>query len=153
MSQTPPIKLRPAIEADAPFIFNSWLKSYRNSHFSRFIANTVYYAEHHKIIENLIKENTVIVACNPSDPNQVYGYICAGKVDGFFVCHYIYVKHTYRNIGIGKSLINSFEHDPSGAGIYTHHTRIADRLAPRMNLVFHPYILFNIEDDVNDNEA
>jgi ribosomal protein S18 acetylase RimI-like enzyme len=153
MSQKAPVQIRPAIAEDAPFIFNSWLKSYRSSHFARYIVNTVYFTEHHKIIEKLIKENKVLVACNPEDPTQLYGYICAGTVEGFFVCHYIYVKHTYRNMGIGKALLNSFEHDPSVAGIYSHHTRIADRLAPRYNLVFHPYIMFNVEDAPNDNEA
>lgn len=137
-----PIRYRAATAEDANFIFNSWLKSYRYSQFSRLIANEVYYTEHHKILESLVKECKVIVACNQDDPSQIYGYICAGELDGFLVVHYVYVKHSFRNMGIGKSLLNVFDHDPSTAAIYTHNTRIADRLAPKYNLVFHPYVLF-----------
>lgn len=137
-----PIKYRAATQEDVGFIFNSWLKSYRNSNFARFISNTIYYTEQHKIIETLISENKVIVACNEQDSNQLYGYICAGTVEGFLVCHYIYVKHTYRNMGIGKSLLSQMSHDPSNAALYTHHTRVADRLAPKYNLVYHPYLAF-----------
>lgn len=145
-----PIRFRAATQEDVGFIFNSWLKSYRNSNFSRFISNTIYFGEHHKLIEELVSQNKVIVACNTEDPNQLFGYICAGEVEGFFVCHYIYVKHTYRNMGLGKELLNQFNHDPAKAGLYTHHTRIADRLAPRYNLVYHPYLAFPNKKETGD---
>lgn len=138
-----PITFRAALQQDVNFIFNSWLKSYRNSNFSRFISNTIYYAEQHKIIEDLVAANKVIIACDATDSTQLYGYICAGEVEGFIVCHYVYVKHTYRNMGIGKELLKQANHDPAKAGLYTHHTKIADRLAPRYNLVYHPYLAFN----------
>jgi len=153
-TKTLPIKFRAATQEDVGFIFNSWLKSYRNSQFSRFISNTVYFTEHHKVIERLVQENKVIVACDEKDSNQLFGYICAGNVEGFFICHYIYVKHTYRNMGLGKELLNQFSHDASTAGLYTHHTRIADRLAPRYNLVYHPYLAFPAKDnkETEDNK-
>lgn len=152
MSNKLPIRLRAANEEDVPFIFNSWLKSYRSSHFAKFVSNTVYYNEHHKLIEKLAKENTVIVACNEKDPTQVYGWICGSHIDGFFVCHYVYVKHSFRNMGIGKELLNSFSHNPDTASIYTHHTRVCDRLAMKFNFVFHPYILFDCQEDSNDSK-
>ena len=142
-----PIRIRPATQDDIGFIFNSWLKSYRNSHFAKFITNTVYYENHHKVIEQLVKDNEVKVACNENDPNQLYGYICAGRLDGFFVCHYIYVKHSFRAMGIGKSLLNSFNHDADTASIYTAHTRICDRLAPKFNFVYIPYLAFKPESE------
>lgn len=137
-----PIHFRAATQEDVGFIFNSWLKSFRNSMHAKFISNTIYYTEHHKLVERLLKENKVVVACNPEDPNQLYGYICASEVEGFFVCHYVYVKQTYRNMGLGKELLAQFNHEPTKAGLYTHHTRIADRLAPRYNLVYHPYLAY-----------
>jgi len=152
MTKKLPIRLRPACKDDIPLIFNSWLKSYRNSLFARFIDNTIFFTEHHKIIEKLLASNDVIVACNQEDPSQVYGYICAGKVDGFFVLHYIYVKHTYRNMGIGRELLNWFSHDPSTASIYTHHTRTAERLCGKFNFIYHPYLIFNLEENDNEQE-
>ena len=137
-----PIRFRQATVDDANFIFNSWLKSYRHSHFSRMISNTIYYTEQHKILEKLVKECKTVVACSEDDPNQLYGYINAGTIDGFLVINYIYVKHSFRNMGIGKALLDLFEHNPETAAVYTMHTRIADRLAPKYNMVFHPYLLF-----------
>ena len=141
-----PINLRTATAEDVPFIFNSWLKSYRNSHFCKLVVNEIYYNEHHKVIERLIKKSKVIVACNRDDENQLYGYIVADEVEGFFALHYIYVKHSFRNMGIGEALLNSFEHDPSVASIYSHHTRLCDKLAPKYSMVYHPYLLINKEE-------
>lgn len=143
--KTLPIRLRPANQEDVPFIFNSWLKSYRNSLFARNITNTTYFTEHHKLIQRIVKKNQVIVACNDQDPSQVYGYICAGHIDGIFVLHYIYVKHSFRNLGVGKALLNSFNHDINTAAIYTHHTRIAEKLAAKYSFLYHPYVLFELE--------
>lgn len=138
-----PIRLRKANEEDISFIFNSWLKSYRTSFFARDITSTVYYTEHHKTVEHIAKNNNIIIACNENDPTQIYGYICAGQVDGILAIHYIYVKHTFRNLGIGKALLNAFEHDPAQAAVYTHHTRMADKLAAKYNMIYHPYVYIN----------
>ena len=140
---TPPVRLRMATEEDAPFIFNSWLKSYRKSFFARTITNTVYFSEHHKIIEKLLKKYQTVVACNNDDPTQVYGFINAGFTDGIFTLNFIYVKHSFRGLGIAKALFNAFEHDPSYAAVYTHHCRIAEKLASKYNMLNHPYILFS----------
>ena len=149
-----PIRFRAATQEDVSFIFNSWLKSYRNSLFSKNISNTIYYTEQHKLIERLISENKVIVACNTEDPNQLFGYICSGEVEGFYICHYVYVKHTYRNMGIGKQLLKESSHNPLVASLYTHHTRIADRLAPKNNLIYHPYLAFDSKktEEVSNDE-
>ncbi len=145
-----PIRLRTATQEDVSFIFNSWLKSYRQSNFARSIANEVYFNEHHKVIEDLVRTNKVTVACSESDSNQLYGYIVAGTHEGFFVLHYIYVKHSFRAMGIGSMLLNSFEHDPSVASVCTHWNRVCDKLGPKYGMVYHPYLLFNQEpsDDV-----
>jgi len=145
MTNKLPIKIRLATQEDVSFIFNSWLKSYRSSPFARCIANEVYFNEHHKVIEQIIKDNKVIVACNEKDDNQLYGYIVAGNYEGFFILHYIYVKHSFRDMGIGTELLNHFEHDPTSASVYTHHTNLADKLKTKYNMIYHPYLLFNKE--------
>jgi ribosomal protein S18 acetylase RimI-like enzyme len=144
MNQNDSIRLRPVIDDDTAFIFNSWLKSYRFSHFGEKITNTIYFTEHHKILEKLMASSKVLIACNQEDPSQVYGYIVGGELDGIIVLHFIYVKHTFRNMGIGKTLLDAWGHDKEKAGVYTHHTRIADRLASKYNFVYHPYLLFDL---------
>ncbi len=148
----PHIRLRKANQEDVGFIFNSWLKSFKFSLFAKNVTNTIYYAEHHKIIERLLKQNETIIACNDDDPSQIYGFINGGRVDGIFCLNYVYVKQSFRNLGIGKTLLNYFEHDPATAAVYTHHTRIAERLAAKYNMVHHPYLLINIENEDDSAE-
>jgi GNAT superfamily N-acetyltransferase len=143
---TPPIRLRPAGEEDIGFIFNSWLKSFKTSGFARNIINTIYYADQHRIIENLLKNQKTVIACNNEDPSQIYGFINAGEAEGIFCLNYVYIKHSFRGLGIAKALLESFKSDFSTASVFTHHTRMAEKLAAKYNMVYHPYLLFNIEE-------
>jgi len=136
-------RIRPMVDEDIPFIFNSWLKSYRFSHFGEKITNTIYFQDHHKVIERIIKNSKTLIACDPEDSSQLYGYIVAAVEEGILVLHFIYVKHTFRNLGIGKTLLDALGHDKSSAAVYTHHTRMADKLAAKYNFVYHPYLMFD----------
>jgi GNAT superfamily N-acetyltransferase len=135
-----PVRIRKATEADVAFIFSSWLKSMRNSGYSYGVPNVTFYAEHHKVLERLLKSCEVYVACDEANVADIYGYICAERVDGFFVMHFAYVKHTYRRLGIGTMLLNAFQHDASTAALYTHMTKIGRLLEAKYNLVYNPYI-------------
>lgn len=150
--QKPPVRLRKAGQEDVGFIFNAWLKSYKFSQFARNITNTIFFAEHHKVIERLLKQNETIIACNNEDPSQIFGFINAGTVDGILCVNYIYVKQSFRNLGVGKALLNAFEHDPGSAAVYTHHTRMAEKLAAKYNFVYHPYILINSEEPTDESK-
>ena len=139
--ETPQVRLRPATPEDVNFIFSSWLKSFRNSLSASKIANPVYFSEHHKLIEQLLRSSKVIIACNNDDSNQLYGYVVAGEVEGIFALHFLYVKHTFRRLGIGRILLNAFPREPGAAGIYTHYTRNMEDIAPKFELMYQPYVL------------
>lgn len=147
-NQKLPASLRRAQEKDISFIFNSWLKSYRNSLFAKSISNTIYFSEHHKIIEKLAKTSEIIIACNPDDPDQIYGYICAEKIDDIFTIHYIYVKQPFRKLGLANFMLSAFDVDMGEPSIHTHQTKTAELLAAKYNTVYHPYLLINVEQDV-----
>ena len=97
------VTLREFEESDRNFILNSWLKSYRNSDASKKIPNDVYYHFHAKLIEKYIAESTVVMAVNPDNPIQIFGYAVVNREDN--TIHYVYTKHTYRKLGIAKRLI------------------------------------------------
>jgi GNAT superfamily N-acetyltransferase len=139
-----PYNIREAETKDVPFIFNSWLKSYRNSNFARPLENTIYFSEHHKVIERVLQHHGVIIACNPEDPSQIYGFLCAGYVDGILVLHYAYVKQPFRKLGIAKALLNCLEQPDDSAILYTHQTRVAQTVAPRYNMIYHPYLAYDL---------
>jgi hypothetical protein len=138
-----PVQVRLANDEDINFIFSSWLKSFKTSNLSYNVVNTIYYTEQHKTIEKILKSSTVLVACNSDDPTQVYAWACGERIDGIFCLHYVYTKHNFRSMGFGKLLLNGFDHDFKTAGICSHYTKIAERLAPKYNLLYHPYVLFS----------
>lgn len=149
---TPSVRIRKANQEDVGFIFNSWLKSFKSSFWAKNITNTIYYAEHHKILERLLKSNETYVACDQSDPSQIFGYINAGKVEGILCVNYIYVKQPFRNLGIGKVLLNCFEHNPDTAAVFTHATHMSNKLAAKYNMVYHPYLLHPQEVESDSKE-
>ena len=140
-----PIKVRPAVEGDVPFIFSSWLKSYRASLFAKQVSNTVFFSEHHKVIEGILKTSTTLVLCSADDVTNIYGYICAEKIDGIFVLHYAYIKHPYRTLGLAKFLLNQFNHETGSAAMASHMTRIGADLAPKYGFVYSPYLALTPE--------
>lgn len=135
------VELRRIKPKDRAFIFSSWLRSFRDAPFAKNISNTIYFEHHHELIERLLDESEVIIACDKNDPDTICGFICAQMIDGIFTIHYIYTKHTYRRLGIGEYLLNAFEHDTQSLGCYTHHNKIANKLAAKYNLVYHPYLM------------
>lgn len=135
-----PIVFRQANKEDINFIFNAWLKSFRNSMFASKLSNTVYFSEHHKIVEKLITNSNVIVACPEDDTTNIIGFICASTVEGVKCFHYVYVKQSFRNLGIAKMLLHAFNFDPATASIYTHHTRPMDTLQHKYNMLHQPYV-------------
>jgi hypothetical protein len=140
-----PISIRPAAEADIPFIFSSWLKSYRSSRFAQGITNTVFFGEHHKVLEQLFKTANVLIICDQKNSTDIYGYICAEIIDNIFVVHYMYIKHTYRLFGLAKIMMEQFNHSKDSTGICTHLTRVGEKVAAKYNLVYSPYLAYTAE--------
>jgi len=138
-----PIVIRDANEADAPFIFNSWLRSFRQGNLCRGVDNTIYFTEHHKVIERLLKESECKVAVSLEDDRDILGYACYGQIDSVFALHYAYTKHTFRGLGVLRQILKNTNHDFNTAGIHTHSTEIFNRLSLKYNLIYHPYVLIN----------
>jgi GNAT superfamily N-acetyltransferase len=137
-----PIKIRGVADEDVPFIFNSWLKSYRESGpICSNVSNTIYYDSHHKLIQKILLRSQVFIACDNAFPDQIIGYIVGESIDGVFVLHYVYVKHNFRKKGVGKLLLNSFNHDQTYASCCTHMTSVGDKLAAKFNVMYHPYVI------------
>ena len=140
------ISLRNIVQEDVSFVFNSWLKSFRTGIMCSRVENSIYFSEHHKLIERLIRRSKVTMAVDPKEPGNILGYIVYEHIDGVFVLHFLYVKHTFRNMGIGRQLCNSTGHNFETAGCASHMTNVGQKLQHRYNLVYHPYTLINYND-------
>jgi len=137
------VYIREADATDVNLIFSSWLKSARNIPIAGRCDNSIYYSEHHKLIERLLRRGNTLVACEPNDPGNVYGYLNYETIEGLFVCHYAYIKQTFRGLGILGMLLDKAGHRLDAAGLYTHQTIAAQKLAAKYTLIYHPYILIN----------
>lgn len=138
-----PLKVRRATNEDIPFIFNSWLRSFRETgYLAHAITNTIFYENHHRLIQKILKRSwaTTFVVCPEDHTNQILAYMVAERIDGVFVLHYVYTKHTFRKMGLAKSLLNNFDHDTTFASCCSHLTKIAERFLMKYNMIYHPYV-------------
>jgi GNAT superfamily N-acetyltransferase len=130
------------LEKDIGFIFSTWLKSYQQSAFVQGIYPEVFYQQHHKAIESILKrDNAVgIVAYPKGEPDVLLGYL-VGEAGPVPVIHYIYVKGVFRKKGIAKLLIEA-SLLPIGSSFFTHWTYVVNLLIKKApGLKYDPYRL------------
>ncbi len=129
--------VRPLAEADHAFIFSSWLKSYRGS--ATDVSSAVYFAQHHRLVDRLLKRSVVLIAANADDLTQILGYLVCEEVAGVAVVHYVYVKAPFRNLGIASHLMRAACGMARGVH-HSHATSAGHQLARRFHSVFNPYL-------------
>lgn len=91
-------------EEDMPFIFSTWLKSYKNeSSFAQRIRNDTFFSWHHLIIENILKKPTtsITIAHVKDDPDVILGYMIGERPA---TIHYAFVKEPFRGFGVATQL-------------------------------------------------
>jgi hypothetical protein len=141
-----PYVIRPAVVEDVPFVFSSWLKSYRDSRAVSGISNTIFYANHHKVIERLIQKpyTTCLVACAIDDPKQMYGYAVCEYKDNIAVLHYCYVKFACRRFGVAKDLLKVLLSGPAIERVfYSHASKATENLQEKLSsakICYDPYL-------------
>lgn len=131
---------RPATAQDINFIFNSWLKSYRNSDFAKKIPNDVYFSEHKEKITAILTNSTVLVACNPDTPSQIFGYLVMSQ-EPVTVLHYVYVKYPYRKLGIARRMVEDLNPQVGKKlTLCSHANYYWPEISAKFKLVYNPYI-------------
>lgn len=96
------ISFRTIRDSDRDFIFDSWLKEYRQSAFGRQIESDVYYPHQRKVVAHILTISEVLVACNPEDEDQIYGYAVHRSIGDVKILSWLFVKGTYRGMGLGS---------------------------------------------------
>lgn len=144
----PPVKIRPAHGQDINFILNSWLKRYRDAIRARFVTDNTYFSIQHDVITSILAQPGLValVACNPEDENQIYGYVIAEKnhiVPDLLFIHWIYVKGPFRRFNVAKMLLSSLPQDCSQIH-YTHRTKLVDVLDKTQRAIFNPTFVWSL---------
>lgn len=127
---------------DVPFVYSSWLQSYRHgSKQAQKIRKSVYFAFQHKLIERILLRGAAVKVATPEDDTTtILGYVVAEHPEGLAVLHYLYVKEAFRSLGIAKKLLASARPEATPA-VFTHSTVAGDVFARRIpGLSFNPYL-------------
>jgi hypothetical protein len=96
------VKIRSATSDDLPFIYSSWIKSYRHGNPACLRAGSEYFSGQHRVIERLLERGAEIrIACYSESPHLILGWMCSepGTI------HYVYVKKPYRRLHIATQLV------------------------------------------------
>lgn len=129
--------IRNGCPADVSFIFATWLKAYL---FGGFVQppERVFYSHHHALLEAVLAhpKTYLKVACDRKDPDLIFGW-CVWSVPD--VVHFVYVKPSWRRLGIGNALLAETGIQPRSAITYTHHTKAGAAWAKSMGATFNPY--------------
>lgn len=127
------IGLRPARVGDLPFVFNSWLESYKAYPLALGVPKAKYFADQHALITELLRRGECLMAVNPADDTHLLGYVVHEPARR--VVHYVYVKHPLRREGIARHLLSAIHAEGC---TYTHHTPAGAQIAFRLKAHFNP---------------
>lgn len=124
------IEIRDAVVGDEAFIFASWLRGlyYGDSWFSN-IEKDHFMFNYHKVIESLLSQATIKIACLKEDKNIIIGY-AVYRED---ILDWAFVKKDWRKIGIAKALV------PDNIKVATHATKVGLELMKKKKFEFKPF--------------
>lgn len=130
-------KLREYRPADFNFIASSYLRSYRSGPEAQHMPNDFYYPEYKERLMHMLSTGTVKIACSIHDDDQIIGYSITGNILSWNIIHYVYVKYTFRKIGLTKALL---AHIPLGINvtICTHLPKLWSLYSTKYKLAFDP---------------
>ena len=140
---TPALLVREAELADIPFIRDSWKHSFHEGGHAPRCEPILFWEGQSDVITRLLGRSRVLVASNPEDRAQIFGWVCFEQVGPLGVVHYVVVKRPFRRMGVAKSLL---EHAVGGLErrMHSHRTKLGERVAARVGSTWNPYLLGGI---------
>jgi hypothetical protein len=144
-----PVVVRRPHEQDIPFVFDGWLRSYRSAKSVCQVPNETYYFWHHRLVEGFWFDRTCtwLVACNPTTPTQVFGFLCGQMAETLAgnqpVLHYCYVAKNFRRWGLASRLAATFG-AAAGVVTVTHQTDASKAWFKAIGVapLYNPYLAF-----------
>lgn len=142
-----PVTYRDPNPTDEGFLYHSWLKSFRQgSSWASSIPAQIYFNNHKVIVSKLLREAGIVIAANPENPTQIFGYGVYSPTSGnVTVLHYLYVKHPFRRLGIGTDILRVIKnlscHDLDLPVAATHMTSVGAMIQEKWKVIYNPYVL------------
>lgn len=130
------ILLREGMESDANFVIDSWCGSYRHNIVFGAIPKDIYFKNYRKFTVKILGVSRLIVACNPEDKEQIYGYLVYRVIGDMPVLSYMFVKQAFRKFGIATMMLNVFPN----AKLITHIMPNLESWLKKHGCVFDPFV-------------
>ena len=126
-------EIRSSYESDRNFIYSTWLRGlyYGNDWFKE-IPSDIFYKNYQLVIDEILKrpKTQISITCLIDDKDVILGY----SVFEESTLHYIFVKDSWRKMGIAKMLA------PNPITVCTHLTSVGKNLKKKYNIIFNPFI-------------
>ena len=135
--------IRSLRESDLPFLFNSYLKSYRP--YFQHLGNDDFYALHHERLNRFILSGAIgAIAVAKDDDDVILGWTLV-RVDPIkVVFFYTYIKHPFRSLRMATQLVESISFAlPNHVFVTAHMTPGGAELLKKLPITvsYNPYIL------------
>jgi hypothetical protein len=124
------IAVRPSRDSDKPFIYDFWLDSFRLAHAAGPIPMRMYRHVYMQALDDLLARPgvEVLVACSPTDDDQVFGFLCFERRT-IPVVHYAYVKQVFRRERVATVLMTAAGIPTGRPFVYTYKSPMAAKIA------------------------
>jgi GNAT superfamily N-acetyltransferase len=118
---------------DKNLVIVSWLNGYYygNDKFNK-IPNILFFDNYRKTITDILASplTTIKIACLSDDPDVILGFSVFDKD----ILHWVFVKKSWRNLGIAKELV------PKDIKYCTHVTKSGEALRRKYGVILAPFI-------------
>jgi hypothetical protein len=105
MSSKSFFQIRALQEGDIPFLYSSYLKSYRP--YFNHLGNDAYYALHHDRMAQFLERGAIgAVAVASDDPDVILGWVLLTVTEDTVVVFYSYVKHAFRSLKLATTMMS-----------------------------------------------
>jgi hypothetical protein len=124
------ILVRDPQPSDINFLLSTFLKGlYYGSDFWQLVDQDAYFSNYEPFIKNLMLKCDIKIACLADDQDVILGYSMF-KND---TLHFIFVKKSYRKLGLAKTLY------PPGITTVSHITNQGQAIRKKLGLKFNPF--------------
>ncbi len=132
-----PIAMRQGTVSDIPFLCSSYVRSLLNQRPWSGADRNWMAAAAALLAARMLGRAAVLVACSPTDQDQIYGWTAVDPTSR--VLYYMYVKAAFRRAGVGTTLLRQAFGDAVGIRC-CHRTDAARHLETKWGLVMdsHP---------------
>ena len=96
---------------------------------------SLYY--HDIILKKILTNCTLLVACDPDDPDVIWGYVAFTEENP--VLHFVYVKGAFRRLGIGTRLLSEAGLILDEPVVVSHRTESLFKAWPEVKWRWNPY--------------